>query len=73
MSDLKKGDVVRLKSGGPIMTISDVGDFSMAAGIEDGALCVWFEKNDPKEKVFDLAVLKTVEESSAGSLASRLA
>ena len=35
---MKKGDIVQLKSGGPLMTITD---------IEDGyAYCKWFDKNN---------------------------
>jgi uncharacterized protein YodC (DUF2158 family) len=30
----------------------------MTAGIEDGALCVWFDGNNPMEKVFDLDSLE---------------
>ena len=59
MSQFQKGQKVRLKSGGPVMTISNTGNFSMGSGIEDGALCVWFDdKNDVKEKVFDVSVLE---------------
>jgi len=57
MSEFKKGDVVQLKSGGPKMTISDLGDYS-PLGPEDGAKCVWFEKEKRQEHVFDTAVLK---------------
>ncbi len=58
MSDFKKGDVVQLKSGGPKMTVENVADYSgWGAGPENGAKCVWFEKNEAKEKVFDVAVL----------------
>jgi uncharacterized protein YodC (DUF2158 family) len=56
MSDVKKGDVVELKSGGPKMTVTDIGDYS-PMGPEEGAKCVWFEKNAQKEHVFDVAVL----------------
>ena len=57
MSDFKKGDVVELKSGGPKMTIQDLGDFG-PTGPEEGALCVWFDKDKQQEKVFDVAVLQ---------------
>lgn len=36
MSELKPGDVVRLKSGGPKMTVEDV------VGIPPSARCSWF-------------------------------
>ena len=58
MSEIQKGDVVQLKSGGPIMTVEDVGDYSgMGMGPKNGIKCVWFEKTTPKSKVFDAAVL----------------
>jgi len=51
MSEIKKGDRVVLKSGGPLMTVQGVGDYSMSSGIEDGALCVWFDGNNPKPAI----------------------
>lgn len=57
MSNIKKGDEVQLKSGGPIMTVQDIDDYS-PTGPEDGALCVWFDKNNPMEKVFSLSTLR---------------
>ena len=58
MSDIKKGDKVILKSGGPIMTIQNIGDYSMSDGIEQGALCVWFDGNKPMEKIFDIEAIE---------------
>jgi len=63
MSEFNKGDVVVLKSGGPKMTVSDVGDYSgMAMGPKEGVKCIWFETVEgvqrPQERVFDKAVLK---------------
>lgn len=61
MSEIQKGDVVQLKSGGPQMTVEDVGNYGgLAMGPEHGAKCVWFEKNKPMAKVFDVAVLQKV-------------
>lgn len=64
MAEIKKGDRVELKSGGPIMTVEDVGDFSGSLGAKDGVKCVWFDakNNNPMEKVFDRAVLKLYTE-----------
>jgi uncharacterized protein YodC (DUF2158 family) len=45
ISEIKKGDRVVLNSGRPLMTVQGVGDYSMGSGIEDGALCVWFDGN----------------------------
>jgi uncharacterized protein YodC (DUF2158 family) len=59
MSELKKGEIVQLKSGGQIMTISKIGDYEGKCGIKEGALCVWFnKKGEAKEKVFDVSVLE---------------
>lgn len=66
MSDFKKGDVVRLKSGGPNMTVSETGNYrsGFSFGPEDGVKCVWFETvkgvQQPQERVFDAAVLEVV-------------
>lgn len=57
MADFKKGDVVQLKSGGPRMTIQDLGDYG-PTGPEEGALCVWFEKDKQQQSTFDVAVLQ---------------
>jgi uncharacterized protein YodC (DUF2158 family) len=38
--DLTKGDVVRLKSGGPLMTIKSVGDHYGTQTV----WCVWFDQ-----------------------------
>ena len=58
MNEIKQGDKVILKSGGPLMTVQRLDDFSMSDGIEKGALCVWFDGNKPMEKVFDLKGLE---------------
>lgn len=64
MSQFQKGDVVQLVSGGPKMSVADVGNYG-PLGPELGVKCVWFFdiKGVPKvdEKVFDEAVLKPYE------------
>jgi uncharacterized protein YodC (DUF2158 family) len=40
MTDLKNGDVVLLKSGGPIMTIDYI------SIQREKATCIWFDKNN---------------------------
>lgn len=56
MSDFNKGDLVILKSGGPVMTVADVGDYSPIHA-EDAVKCVWFEEikgtSTVKEYIFD--------------------
>ncbi|HBP0315920.1 MULTISPECIES: YodC family protein [Pseudomonas aeruginosa group] len=61
MSDIKIGDVVQLKSGGPAMTVQDIGDYS-SRGIDHGAHCVWFDHKDaPQQGVYAIAALKPVD------------
>lgn len=62
MNTIKKGDKVILKSGGPVMTVQNLGDYSMTAGIESGALCVWFDGNKPMEKIFDVDAIEVYRE-----------
>ena len=62
VAEFKKGSKVMLKSGGPIMTVQNIGDYSISAGLESGALCVWFDGNKPMEKVFDLEALEIYRE-----------
>ena len=57
MAQFQKGDVVRLKSGGPRMTVLELGDFS-PRGPSEGVKCVWFDRKRREEDVFDAAVLE---------------
>jgi uncharacterized protein YodC (DUF2158 family) len=45
--DFKPGDLVQLKSGGPLMTVEQVGQRAMTG--EDTVWCVWFEKIGNKQ------------------------
>ncbi|MEI7038124.1 YodC family protein [Fulvimonas yonginensis] len=57
MSDFKKGDVVQLKSGGPLMTIiADYPSHSHGHSVR----CVWFNENKPVEETFVVEALKSV-------------
>ncbi len=47
----KIGDVVILKSGGPPMTVHDIGDYT-SRGLNPGVLCVWFDGSKRIEEVF---------------------
>ena len=62
MVKFNKGDQVQLKSGGPIMTIQEIGDFSMNDGIKDGAKCIWFDGKNPIERVFDMSTIAIFNE-----------
>lgn len=46
-TEFKPGDLVRVKSGGPIMTVEQVGKTAMLE--EDAVWCVWFEKVGNKQ------------------------
>lgn len=55
---IKKGDKVRLKSGGPIMI---AGNVYRAVDWEERAECEWFDSNNiPRKKIFYLAALELV-------------
>jgi uncharacterized protein YodC (DUF2158 family) len=47
--DLKVGDVVRLKSGGPEMTVESIGGL---------IACMWFARGHAKHGFFDLDMLE---------------
>ena len=53
-AEIKAGDIVTLKSGGPKMTV---------AWVDDGqANCEWFDtKPETQSKIFDLNVLALVQ------------
>lgn len=59
MSKFQKGDLVELKSGGPVMTVEEVGSFEYAAGITDGVKCVYFDGNKRVSEIFDAATLQS--------------
>lgn len=47
----KIGDVVLLKSGGPLMTVHNIGNYT-SQGLNPGILCVWFDQAKKVEDVF---------------------
>lgn len=49
MSDFKIGDTVQLKSGGPVMTVSNIGK---DMGDTPTVWVDWFEKSEPKRATF---------------------
>jgi uncharacterized protein YodC (DUF2158 family) len=52
------GDIVRLKSGGPVLTVeSTVDDVRVRV--------VWFVAGNPSRDVFDIDVLERAEKTSA--------
>ena len=48
------GDVVRLKSGGPRMTVAEVGDIEGQPTV----LCTWFENDKQEQSTFHPATLE---------------
>lgn len=58
MADLKIGDVVTLKSGGPSMTIENIGVYMY----ETKALCTWFDGNKKISDTFKLEALALDED-----------
>lgn len=65
---LKQGDVVRLKSGGPDMTIEGIGKYGMAS-TNERALCVWFDGKKRLQEIFELHSLESAQPRSAFGIA----
>jgi uncharacterized protein YodC (DUF2158 family) len=59
-NNFKIGEVVQLKSGGPIMTIHNIGDYA-PTGFNPGVLCVWFAGVQKNEAVFHPDALERYE------------
>ncbi|HVN97533.1 MAG TPA: DUF2158 domain-containing protein [Syntrophorhabdaceae bacterium] len=57
MSEFQEGQKVRLKSGGPVMTVEKTGIHT--AGLKDGIQCVWFDdRKDLQRNVFKASMLE---------------
>ena len=54
--ELKRGDVVRLKSGGPKMTVEDVSSDG------DEVSCAWFNQDAQRGGLFRQEMLEGVDE-----------
>lgn len=57
--ELKSGDVVQLKSGGPLMTVVEIGKYGYSD--ENQAKCTWFDKTKKFEDLFVPETLEIVE------------
>jgi len=55
--EFKVGEQVRLKSGGPVMTIENIGNYPMGPNTGDSAKCVWFDGTKKSEGLFAPATL----------------
>jgi len=58
MVDLKKGDVVQLKSGGPHMTVDQVSDGNKIK-------CIWFVQTELKVDYFNVETLDKIDQSQS--------
>jgi uncharacterized protein YodC (DUF2158 family) len=70
MMSFVAGDLVRLKSGGPLMTVEQVGKTSFD---EDGVWCTWFEKIGNRQVVQRETFPPVVLEKSSKPTVSMLA
>jgi uncharacterized protein YodC (DUF2158 family) len=69
-TEFVKGDTVRLKSGGPIMTVTNVG--ARAYSTEEAVWCVWFDaKNNKTEDTFPPESLEKVTKPTGGVYVGR--
>jgi uncharacterized protein YodC (DUF2158 family) len=64
----KVGDVVQLKSGGPLMTVIDPG---ATEGGKVVVRCAWFDERKPCFNVFPADTLKIVGKPDARTVAAR--
>jgi len=69
--DFIAGNLVRLKSGGPLMTVEQVGKKMMSE--DDAVWCVWFEKVGAKQvaqrETFSPVALEIGQKPNAANLA----
>lgn len=70
MSEFSPGDLVRVKSGGPTMTVEQCSTRHMTG--EPAVWCVWFEKTTKHNDTFPPAVLEKVERDQSGIQVGRL-
>ncbi len=68
--DFHPGDLVRLKSGGPVMTVEQLG--RRAVTEEDAVWCIWFEKvgnrQAARREIFPPVTLEKTEKPHFGGL-----
>lgn len=57
MAEIAKGDVVQLKSGGPRMTATQVGEDMFG---HMTVWCSWFDKTDAKSATFPIESVRKV-------------
>ncbi len=59
--EIKAGDLVRLKSGGPLMTVENVGNYGMSTTVIK-ASCSWFNGNKKEKDLIAVDALVREEE-----------
>ncbi len=59
MEQLKAGEIVRLKSGGPEMTIEEISRWHESS--KDQAKCTWFNGGKIESKIFELTSLEKIK------------
>jgi len=59
--DIKLGTVVQLKSGGPNMTVKQIGCDDSNGDDMDSILCEWFVRGHHESLRFDIRNLKVIE------------
>ena len=66
MSDLKRGDIVQLKSGGPSMTVASriLKRTTLLEGEVDYVVCGWFRDDEYKVDEFPIDTLSPVPETA---------
>jgi len=64
------GDVVKLKSGSPLMTVTTTGG---TVGGKEVVGCAWFDGTKPAAEVFPPDTLELAAKPSAAQIASKLA
>ena len=72
--EFEPGDVVQLRSGGPAMTVKELG--TMPYRDDPGVWCIWFEQIGPRQEIEEQAfvpiTLKKCEESTGHTRVSRV-
>lgn len=60
--DIPVGAIVKLKSGGPLMTVTSINQDQMSADESPRAVCQWFVKNAALTQTFALSALSRQQE-----------
>ena len=61
MEEIKPGDKVQLKSGGPEMVVEDYAVVVLGDSDRSHAVCSWFNNSTPTKNTFPIIALKKVK------------